>query len=55
VLYNNRTGQFRAGSTCDLDSTSAWYGVTTQPDYNAKVYIDHVTCCPHTIWGYAVA
>jgi hypothetical protein len=55
MMYNANTGQFRTGMSCDLDTTSHWYGVTNVASYNAKVYIDNVTCCAHTIWGYAVA
>jgi hypothetical protein len=55
IMWNNRTQQYRPGLSCDLQSTSHWYGVTNRADYNAKVYIHPNVCCAHTIWGYAVA
>jgi hypothetical protein len=61
-VWNARTLQIRinpnTGSRsayCRKDQAATYYGVTSQADYNGKVYNDRRTCCRHTINGYLSA
>ena len=52
--WNNRTSQIRGGVThCDYGVVWFDWGVTTQADYNARVYLSPGNCCRHTVNGHA--
>lgn len=55
-LRNQSNGAIRGGIVkCMHDVSNHYYGPTGVPQYTAHLYIDPVTCCPHTINGYASA
>jgi hypothetical protein len=61
-VWNARTQQVRINPStgsrsafCRKDHAATYYGVTSQADYNGKVYNDGRTCCRHTINGYLSA
>lgn len=54
-MRNNQNGNTRTGfAACGNNFVDRYYGVTNDPIYNARVYLN--TCCNnHTVVGYGIA